>query len=296
MMQRGQQFEPFHTLVTNAKARAVRKGHISAQSLIGGGDMSTASNHLPGSGTVEGIAGPTLNWQVPKNAVAHATADFEWNDDASKLHDPDAPVSVLHRTTRYDIPHVQVNDPSVIQPTGVRVPTKRVDLRGYLPAAHGTSPEIAEQVAHMVRQGHHGLLMSEYGAAGPGVYAFFDRDAQSAVRSARQYSSGPGAVIEGIANPGRTPWPAYGKRNNLVDNAAESIGRKNPREQQRVREMLRERGVGHVPDGDGGAALLHPSQFRVTAIHTPHGTERFDPSAQRFREGDRIWSPETFGK
>jgi hypothetical protein len=159
----------------------------------------------------------------------------------------------------------------------------------------------------MVRQGHHGLLMSEYGAAGPGVYAFFDRDAASAVQHARQYSSssseGPvsagghsGAVIEGIAYPGKTPWPNYERRNKLIEEASATVGRKTPREQKHVREMLLSRGVGHVPDSDGGVALLHPSQFRVTAIHTPSGVERFDPSEQRFREGDRIWSPRTFGK
>lgn len=273
----------FLSMVSRPQARAVRRGAVDGPRVVAQSPMSFESESF---GEGNPLRSSAIRWEAPSSKVSVRRSESVFPSEEE--HDPEAPVSVVRGSHGHS---VRVNDGSVVRVSGLEIPRRRVDLRGWTPAAHGTSPEIAEQVAELVRSGRHGLLASEHGSSGAGVYAFTDEygGRGSSARAARG-SYGDGTVIEGVALLGRSAF------DDPIARAA-AARRGTPIEQHRaVREAMLARGVGHVPDRNGGAALLHPSQFRVTAIHTENGTETFDPSEQSFRPGDPVFAPKTYGK
>jgi len=273
----------FLSMVNAHAARAVRRGSADAQRLAGASSMTFEAKAF---GEHNPLRNSAIHWDAEPGKVAHRQAAGPFAEDEE--HDPDAPVSVVH--AHYGS-SVQVNDPSAVRYRGVQVVSHPVDLRGWMPAAHATSPEVADQVSGLVRSGRHGLLMSEHGASGPGVYIFGGRHPRQTAAGSSYHE---GAVVEGVASPGRS----FEDRNDrvsqhLVEMQRTDYGREHGKQ---IREALMSRGVGHVYDRNEGAALLHPSQFRVTAIHTGSGSVHFDPAEQRFRPGDPVWSPKTHGR
>ena len=289
--------EEFHLLTTPSRGRAIRVGKAQA----GGHDWEDwlfSKDADPQNPSMDHFL-----VQAPKSEVEHVDVDETDYDRPSS-----AAVSVQHKrgAGRYDTPLIKVHDPSALDVLGevAHHAPRSVNsnqFRRYV--AHGTTPEVADQIADRVSHGKSGVLLSRYGSAGPGVYVFPGKPGQNEAEGS-MYDGG--AVVYGLANESRMLYnDQHFRVPETVRNFAHAAVMRSARNQDmgpRAGENIRHALVGHgydsVYDSDGGFTLLHPEQFHVTHIQYRGGKRvEFDPERpQRMDPNESIWSPRTVGR
>lgn len=282
----------FESNLSRHHARAIAQGRLGPQSMTSGyiedeeGRKGFALHADDGNFTGQGRT--NVRWSVDPANVAHGTSDSLFADDEE--HDRDAPVSVVHGRRASFGASIRINDPSALRFEGAHIPRQEASLPRYgRDVFHNTDEETARAVLERVQKGRHGLLMSEWGDSGPGIYVFGSRE--------RGYGN---STIEGRADIGRSPEELSDRGDRRMAIAAEEEMRATNSllpaakvaRQKQLRDVLVARGVSRLSAPDG-AVLLHPSQFNATRVVTP--SESVDVTPQRFRDGDPIWAPRTHG-
>lgn len=294
-MSRREQF--FDVLTSSGRGKAIREGRAQ----IGGHPNDFM---FPRSEEISPIRSMD-HWlaSAPSSEIEHVDVDETDYDRPSN-----AAISVQHKigAGRYDQPLTTVHDPSVLDALGEiahHEPHVLDRNRFYRHAAHGTTPEAADQIAERLSQGRSGVLLSRYGAAGPGVYVFPGKPGHNEAESSF-YNAG--AVVHGYSSQHRMLYkddhfrvPEQVRR--FADAAVMRSARNQdmgPRAGENTREALVGHGYDSVYDGDSGFTLLHPEQFHVTHIQYGDGRRmEFDKDRpQRMDPNESIWSPRTVGR
>lgn len=297
-----------YTPITDHVAKAVQGGKVR--------QVETIAKYY--GGFISGTPNPGEN-QLHQRVSVRPKRDATIVERPFLSDEPDGDEDITWRTHPQLGEYVEVHRPRAVEDLQAHIAhtperaqremKKRSGGLGNGNFHHWTGPEQAEQIMDRVRRNKPGLLLSEHGDVGGGIYLNGDPTAwrhagsvriEAELYGHRAIGMGPGGDRPSLYTPDPDRLASHrfkqGQRGQRYDSNTNKPIRESP-------QFFRERGYDIVVTGGKETVATHPLQVRVVGAHSDDGrlSEQFAPTYHRHYKHtlpitDKDFSPRTFGK